>query len=144
MSTVTITDAELELMRILWSQGSLTSRDIINHACALSHWKEGTVKSLLSRLQQKQWVRANTEHKPTHYEPNIQETDYMQQRLQQAITPICQTKYGQYLHNLLEDLPLTQTDCQNLITLLTHRQQTAPEKLMCNCLPEQCNCHHHS
>lgn len=143
MTTATITDAELELMRILWSQGAQTSRAIINSACELSEWKEGTVKSLLARLQQKKWVTANTQYKPTLYEPNIKESDYMRQRIRQAMSPICQTKYGQYLNELLHDLPLTKDDCQALITLLTKRQLDAPEYLMCNCQPGQCKCHHH-
>ncbi len=49
----TISDAEWQVMRLIWSQPRLTSREIIDQLQQTTSWKEGTIKSLMNRLMQK-------------------------------------------------------------------------------------------
>ena len=59
-----ITEAEWELMRILWAHPNSTSREIIEIAQSFLEWKEGTIKSLLNRLTKKGLVTQDTKTRP--------------------------------------------------------------------------------
>ena len=49
----TITDAEWEVMRVIWTQGKTTSREVHTLLNEKKEWKSTTVKTLLSRLTDK-------------------------------------------------------------------------------------------
>ena len=48
-----ITGAEWNVMRIVWSLGSASTRTIIENLQATSDWKDSTIKTLLARLVKK-------------------------------------------------------------------------------------------
>ena len=48
-----ITGAEWNVMRIVWSLGSASTRTIIENLQAASDWKDSTIKTLLARLVKK-------------------------------------------------------------------------------------------
>jgi predicted transcriptional regulator len=55
--TVSITDAELALMQVLWKQSPLTAREITERLQTEKDWHRKTVNTLLSRLEKKAAVR---------------------------------------------------------------------------------------
>ena len=59
-----ITDAEWEIMRVIWANGQMTSREIIDTIHSISDWKEGTIKTLINRLTQKGFLTQHTDYKP--------------------------------------------------------------------------------
>lgn len=141
MASSTITKAEWEIMRILWAESPLTSRDILNRACHILDWKEGTVKSLLSRLTQKQMVTKNTAQTPYLFTPRLSMQDAILAQIDVQFEQTCTKNRGTYLRYLLETQPLSQHDCDTLITLLQERKHTAPQVVDCNCPTGQCQCH---
>ena len=48
-----ISDAEWDVMKVVWDHGPLTSGDVVKRLADEKHWKPRTVKTLLSRLVQK-------------------------------------------------------------------------------------------
>src|SRR5688572_5718317 len=53
-----ISDAEWDVMKVVWDHGPLTSGDVVKRLADEKHWKPRTVKTLLSRLVQKGAVAA--------------------------------------------------------------------------------------
>src|SRR4029453_13865372 len=53
-----ISDAEWDVMKVVWDHGPLTSGDVVKRLADEKHWKPRTVKTLLSRLVQKGAVTA--------------------------------------------------------------------------------------
>ncbi len=53
-----ISDAEWDVMKIVWDHGPLTSGDVVRHLEAEKEWKPRTIKTLLARLVQKGAVEA--------------------------------------------------------------------------------------
>ena len=49
---LSISDAELEVLRELWDETSLTARQLTDRVLARTDWSEPTVKTLLLRLLQ--------------------------------------------------------------------------------------------
>jgi BlaI family penicillinase repressor len=54
-----ISDAEWDVMKVVWEHGPLTSGDVVRRLAAEKDWKPRTVKTLLSRLVQKRAVAAS-------------------------------------------------------------------------------------
>ena len=67
----TISDAEWQVMRLIWSQPRLTSREIIDQLQQTTSWKEGTIKSLMTRLMQKKLIDAIDKTRPYQYVTTI-------------------------------------------------------------------------
>lgn len=49
----TISDAEWEVMRVVWANGDMKSSEIIAILHAKYHWSDSTVKTLIGRLVKK-------------------------------------------------------------------------------------------
>ena len=57
-NTPDISDAEWNVMKVVWDHGPLTSGDVVKRLADEKDWKPRTVKTLLSRLVQKGAVAA--------------------------------------------------------------------------------------
>lgn len=53
---VTITDSEWMVMKVIWTMGHATSRELIDTMNELEGWSASTTKTLLHRLIQKRAV----------------------------------------------------------------------------------------
>ena len=52
-----ISDAEWEVMKVVWDQGPLTAGQVVQQLEAGTHWKPRTIKTLLARLVRKGAVK---------------------------------------------------------------------------------------
>ncbi|MGX7106357.1 BlaI/MecI/CopY family transcriptional regulator [Hutsoniella sourekii] len=73
--TTGITDAEWEVMRIVWAQEGLTSREIIDRAQSVTNWKEGTLKSLINRLVSKNILVNKGQKRPAEYFSSLSQSN---------------------------------------------------------------------
>lgn len=72
-----ISEAELEVMKILWELKSCTSTQIIDRLAEVSDWKPKTIHTLITRLVSKEAVTAaKIDGKSYIYTPNVSEEDY--------------------------------------------------------------------
>ena len=56
-----ISDAEWDVMKVVWDHGPLSSGDVVRHLADEKHWKPRTIKTLLARLVRKGAVAASEE-----------------------------------------------------------------------------------
>ncbi len=72
-----ISDAELEVMKILWEAGDSTSTQIVDRLSGASDWKPKTIHTLISRLVEKKAITAKKiDGKSYLYSANVTEEDY--------------------------------------------------------------------
>src|SRR5213083_2639350 len=57
-ATPSISDAEWDVMKVVWDHGPLTSGEVVKRLEAEKDWKPRTIKTLLARLVQKGAVEA--------------------------------------------------------------------------------------
>ncbi len=138
-----ISEAEWRLMRVVWTQPGITSRQLIDTLSASTDWKVGTIKSLLSRLIQKGYLDKAQDTSPFQFHATISQEEAALGRLQAALEPICTKSRARYLAHLLATNPLSQADCQALIDQLQEQIKSAPQAVACQCPPGACQCHHH-
>ena len=71
-----ISDAEWDVMKVVWDHGPLTSGDVVKRLADEKDWKPRTVKTLLSRLVQKGAVAPALVHL-------IQESELSQEQIRE-------------------------------------------------------------
>ncbi|MDO4432333.1 MAG: BlaI/MecI/CopY family transcriptional regulator [Aerococcaceae bacterium] len=136
-----ISSAEWHVMRVVWANHTTTSRTIIDTLLPITSWKEGTIKSLINRLIQKSLIHCDKTQSPYQLSPLLTQEEATLQQLNACLETTCCTKRGHYLAALLEQQPLSQSDCQTLLAIITQQLATAPEHVTCSCPKGQCNCH---
>ncbi len=75
IKSVQISDAEWEIMDLLWSESPQTSKDIIIKIQKHNEWKPTTVKTLISRLVDKNILNYNKKGKVYYYYPIIEKEE---------------------------------------------------------------------
>ncbi|KRM12386.1 CopY/TcrY family copper transport repressor [Paucilactobacillus suebicus] len=139
-----ITPAEWELMRIVWTKGSVYSRELISLMQQKRDWSDSTIKTLLRRLVQKGLLNTEKEDRKFKYTAAVEEIKAMDVTARQLFDHLCAMKRGQTLVNLIDHLELSQSDIESLQAVLTEKKKTAPETVKCDCLPEgmdeTCDC----
>lgn len=75
--TIPITNAELELMQVLWDNSPLTAREITAQLNSRKEWHRKTVNTLLSRLEKKGALRVDTpDEGARRFAPAIEQKEY--------------------------------------------------------------------
>jgi predicted transcriptional regulator len=78
-----------------------------------------------------------------HYYPLISEEEHLQGQVELLLATICSTKQGQLVEKLLDTGTFSQKSLENIVSKISQLQKTAPESIVCQCLPGQCTCGHH-
>ncbi|HFU3854919.1 TPA: CopY/TcrY family copper transport repressor [Streptococcus suis] len=138
-----ISAAEWQVMRVLWAQPGTTSQEIIQALQEGFDWQATTVKTLLGRLRKKNYLRMAKETSKYHYYPLISEEAHLQGQVELLLATICSTKQGQLVEKLLDTGTFSQKSLENIVSKISRLQKTAPESIVCQCLPGQCTCGHH-
>ena len=76
--TASVTDAELEIMQVLWEESPRTAQDIIQ--CLNAH--PSTVKTLINRLLKKGALAFEEKNRKYHYYPTVEKEAFYQEKTQ--------------------------------------------------------------
>lgn len=134
---IEISNAEWEVMRVIWTLGQATSRQVIDVMTKKKAWKEATTKTLLRRLVAKKALIAKKEKRAFIYEPLIAEQATINAQLAQNFANICQMHQGKTLAYLVDNLKLTKADIELLQQKLATKLPAAPLTLACDCIPSE-------
>ena len=144
METVTpiqISEAEREVMRVVWANSSVTSREIIDILEDKMNWKESTIKTLIGRLVDKNILNTKKEGRKFIYSANVSEETTIQGYSKDILSNVCNTHHDSVIGQFIEDAKLSRDDIEKLMDLLEEKSLTAPEVVPCECVPGQCECH---
>lgn len=79
MKSVSISNSELEVMRVLWERGDLSAPELVEELGQRCSWEENTIKTLLFRLVKKGAVRQEGIKRCYRYIPEIGRDDYREE-----------------------------------------------------------------
>ena len=83
-----ISDAELEVMQVIWDKQIITSTIIINEL-KYKNWKDTTIRTLLTRLENKGAIEIIGRNRKFYvYKPKISEFNYQKEQLQHFINTV--------------------------------------------------------
>ena len=80
-----ISNAEIEVLNVLWNQSPLSAQEIIEILNLDKQWHEKTVKTLLNRLVKKEAVGFKKQQRRYLYSPLIEQESYQQKASQSLI-----------------------------------------------------------
>ncbi|MCM1057635.1 MAG: BlaI/MecI/CopY family transcriptional regulator [Firmicutes bacterium] len=116
MSTISIkiSDAELEVMSILWRENRAVSfSDIRTELSDKMGWEKSTIATLLRRLQKKGAI--SIQEKEIHYYiPNITKEDYIMRRKKSLVDKLYDGSIKNFVAALCQSGELTEADIDEL------------------------------
>lgn len=109
-----ISDAELEVMRILWREKQAVSfRDIRIELSNKMGWEKSTIATLLRRLQKKGAI--SIQEKEVHYYmPKIAKEDYIMSKKRSLIDKLYDGSAKNFVAALCQNGELTEADIDEL------------------------------
>lgn len=115
-----ITDAELEIMNILWKDKPLTLNEIVNQLSEEETRNKSTIKTLLYRLVEKGSVKSKTgeNKKENLFEPAISHNKYLRRANESFLEKLYHGSTNQLLLNFVEEKKISKKDLQDLLDLI--------------------------
>ena len=138
-----ITDAEWEVMRVVWANDRVTSKKVISVLQEKMDWTQSTIKTILGRLVGKGVLNTEHEGRKFIYTANIEETEAVRDYAEDIFNRICNKKVGNVIGSIIEDYVLSFDDIDRLEKILEMKKSFAVEEVDCNCPEGQCECHLH-
>jgi len=71
--TPKISDAEWEVMTVLWGKSPLTANDVVDILSKKTHWQRETIRTLINRLVQKKALGFEKSGRRYHYYPLVEQ-----------------------------------------------------------------------
>lgn len=114
-----ITDAELEIMKVLWKNGELTLNEIVEILSKDEKKNKSTIKTLLYRLIEKESVKSITnKSKENTYKAVVQEEEYLKKANESFLEKLYNGSTNKLLLNFVEEKKISKKDLQDLLDLI--------------------------
>jgi BlaI family penicillinase repressor len=113
-----ISDAEWEVMKILWAKTPCTANEVIEALEDQTDWKPKTVRTLLNRLVQKQAISYSQENKVYAYFPLVSEDECVKSKTKSFLKRIYGGAFKPLLVNFLKEEKLSPEEIQELKNIL--------------------------
>lgn len=119
---VTIGDAELELMKVLWKADAPLTAQEIGAAVAHRGWKRTTIATFLARLAEKGVVHSEKHGKVCYYTPRITARDYKKMQVRRLMTTLFNGSARDMAASLFEEAELSEQDVHALRALFDEKE----------------------
>ncbi|MDV8438991.1 CopY/TcrY family copper transport repressor [Streptococcus pneumoniae] len=129
-----ISDAEWQVMKIIWMQGEQTSTDLIRVLAERFDWSKSTVQTLLSRLVEKECLTRKKEGKSFVYSALLTLDQSRDLLVQDIKDKVCSRRIRNLLADLIVECEFTQTDLEDLEAVISEKKSSAVTKVRCNCM----------
>ena len=114
-----ITDAELEIMKLLWEKEELTLNEIVELLSKKEKKNKSTVKTLLYRLIEKKSVRSIINKKKENtYRAEIEKEKYLKKENESFLEKLYNGSTNKLLLNFVEEKKITKKDLEDLLNLI--------------------------
>ncbi|HEV9797832.1 TPA: CopY/TcrY family copper transport repressor [Streptococcus pneumoniae] len=129
-----ISDAEWQVMKIIWMQGEQTSTDLIRVLAERFDWSKSTVQTLLSRLVEKECLTRKKEGKSFVYSVLLTLDQSRDLLVQDIKDKVCSRRIRNLLADLIVECEFTQTDLEDLEAVISEKKSSAVTEVRCNCM----------
>jgi BlaI family penicillinase repressor len=116
-----ITDAEQEVMEVIWKSKELPSTEIVKQVKSVTGWKDNTIYTLLSRLAKKNMIRIDKGVSPNVCTPLITQQEYQKVERKSFVRKVYNGSLSLMLANIIEEESLTRQDIDRLKKILDRK-----------------------
>ena len=117
-----ISDAEWDVMKVVWDFGPLTSGDIVRHVETDKQWRPRTIKTLLARLVKKGAVGVREQDKKFLYSAKVARDACVRRESKSFLSRVFNGDVAPALVHFLKDAKLSQDEVDGLKKILSGRK----------------------
>ena len=129
-----ISDAEWQVMKIIWMQGEQTSTDLIKVLEKRFSWSKSTIQTLLARLVEKECLIREKQGKSFIYSALLTQEDSKKLLVQDIKDKLCSRRIKFLLVDLIEECDFTLADLEGLEEVISKKKASAVTEVRCNCM----------
>ena len=129
-----ISDAEWQVMKIIWMQGEQTSSDLIRVLAERFDWSKSTIQTLLARLVEKECLTRKKEGKSFVYSALLTLDQSRDLLVQDIKDKVCSRRIKNLLSDLIMECDFTLADLEDLETVISEKKSSAVTEVRCNCM----------
>ncbi|KXT96001.1 Negative transcriptional regulator-copper transport operon [Streptococcus oralis] len=129
-----ISDAEWQVMKIIWMQGEQTSTDLIRVLAERFDWSKSTIQTLLARLVEKGCLTRKKEGKSFVYSALLTLDQSRDLLVQDIKDKVCSRRMKNLLADLIVECDFTLADLEELEAVISEKKASAVTEVKCNCM----------
>ena len=129
-----ISDAEWQVMKIVWMQGEQTSTDLIRVLAERFDWSKSTIQTLLARLVEKECLTRKKEGKSFVYSALLTLDQSRDLLVQDIKDKVCSRRIKNLLADLIVECDFTLADLEDLEAVISEKKSSAVTEVKCNCM----------
>lgn len=129
-----ISDAEWQVMKIIWMQGEQTSTDLIRVLAERFDWSKSTIQTLLARLVEKECLTRKKEGKSFVYSALLTLNQSRDLLVRDIKDKVCSRRIKNLLTDLIVECDFTQADLKDLEAVISEKKVSAVAEVKCNCM----------
>lgn len=119
-----ISEAEFEVMKIVWKYAPISTNDITDRLLRTTSWSPKTIQTLIKRLVTKKALTYEKQGRVFVYTPLVKENEYIDQKSTSFLKRYYDGDITAMLSSYIENDRLSETDIAHLRSLLSRK----PEK----------------
>lgn len=116
-----ITEAEYEVMKIVWKYAPINTNEITEKLLATSSWSAKTIQTLIKRLVNKGALAYEKNSRVFVYTPQVKESEYISQESNSFLNRYYDGDITAMLSAYIENDKLSETEIEMLRSLLSKR-----------------------
>src|SRR3954469_20285916 len=122
-STPNISEAEWDVIKVIWDSGPLTAGQIVAALEGQKHWRPRTIKTLLARLVKKGAVKSAIEEKKYVYRAAIARQQAARHEARSFLSRVFDGALVPAVVTFLKETDLSADDVQQLKQILDREEQ---------------------
>jgi BlaI family transcriptional regulator, penicillinase repressor len=122
-----ISDAEWEVMNVLWESSPLPASEVANEVCRRMNWHQRTVKTLLSRLVAKGALGYREEGTHYLYHPLFARERYINVESRSFVERVFGGRVTPALAHFVETMELSGDDLRELRSILDRKEKESEQ-----------------
>ena len=126
--SATLTDHELELMRIIWERGEVTVRDVYEHLLRRRRVAYTTVMTTMKTLEQKGYLKASQQNRAFLYKPAEPKGKVIKTLVRHFIDHVFEGSAQPLLVHLLKERHISESDLAYIDRLIKQARSKPSSK----------------
>lgn len=122
MKNISIGDAELEIMKVIWNASEPITSLVIGKEVEDKGWKKTTIATFLTRLVEKGALAAEKKGKLYYYTPLITEKEYRKSQIKNLIKTLYNGSVRDFAVSFFEEQSLSDKDIEELKSIFEDKE----------------------
>ncbi len=118
-----ISDAELEVMKIIWDFAPISTNEVVEKLSKTSNWTAKTIQTMLLRLLKKNVLTYEKQSRVFVYSPLVDKNDYIKQESNSFLNRFYNGTINSMVLNFIENDILSDKEIDELKNILDKRHE---------------------